>query len=298
MKERVASMFQRSPAESAYLAHDYERRDGEEKSRILWQKVETSRYAELPGFRRSAALVPALTLVGGLLRRGRRTFSARTDVLEPRTKLSHPFGVVAAAEFRADPGTRAGGVLDGAPILVRLSISGHPDEGGFSPSMAIKFFIDGFPSVNVHLTASIDGQEGDQDFFRDPLTNILPTPTSAAGKLSRPLLARIIGQEDPFRMDIDHLAFRDRSGAICYDCEAPHQILFRPRLTSAPQRAGDFREALMAIPAASELYEAWVRYAPDGELVRAGAVVTTSEFVASEFGDRVLHFHHRRRGVE
>lgn len=297
MKERVASMFHRSPTESAYLAHDYERRDAEEKLGILWQKVVASRYSELPGFHRSAALVPALKLVGGLLRRGRRTFSARTDVLEPRTKLSHPFGVVAAAEFRADPGARAGGVLDGAPILVRLSISGHPEEGGFSPSMAIKFFIDGFPSVNVHLTASIDGQEGDQDFFRDALTNILPTPSSSAGKLSRPLLARIIGQEDPFRMDIDHLAFRDRSGAICYDSAAPHQILFRPKLASMPQ-AGDFREALMTIPASSELYEAWVRYTADGELIRAGAVVTTSEFVASEFGDRVLHFHHRRRGVD
>jgi hypothetical protein len=282
--------------ESAYLVHDYERRDAEEKARILWQKVVASRYADLPGFRRSAALLPALRLVGGLLRRGRRTYSARTDVLEPRTKLSHPFGVVAAAEFRADPDTRAGGVLDGAPILVRLSISGHPEEGGFSPAMAIKFFIDGFPSVNLHLTTSIDGQEGEHEFFRDPLTNILPMPSSSAGRLSRPLLARIIGQEDPFRMDIDHLAFRDRSGAICYDSPAPHQIVFRPRRTS--QRAADFREALMTIPAASELYEAWVRYAADGELVRVGAVVTTSEFVASEFGDRVLHFHHRRRGVD
>lgn len=278
----------------SYLAHDYERRAAEEKLAILWQKVVSSRYGELPAFRRSAALVPALKLVGGLLRGGRRTFSARTDVLEPRTKLSHPFGVVAAGEFRADPG--AGGVLDGAPILVRLSISGHPAEGGFSPSMAIKFFIDGFPSVNVHLTASIDGQEGDQDFFRDPLTNILPTPSSAAGRLSRPLLARIIRQEDPFRMDIDHLAFRDRSGAICYGREAPYQIVFRPRLTSP--RGGDFREALMTIPAATSLYEAGVRYSAGGELIRAGTVVTISEFVASEFGDRVLHFHHRRRGVD
>lgn len=281
---------------NSYLPHDYERRDAGAKQDILWQKLLASRYAELPAPHRSASPLQALKLVGGLLRNGRKTFSARTDVLEPRTKLSHPFGVVAAAEFRADPDTRAGGVLDGAPILVRLSISGHPEEGGFSPSMAIKFFIDGFPSVNVHLTASIDGQEGEQDFFRDSLTNILPTPSSPAGKLSRPLLARIIRQEDPFRMDIDHLAFRDCRGAINYECEAPHQILFRPSLTS-PQ-TGDFRDALMTIPAASELYEAWVRYAADGELIRAGTVVTTSEFVASEFGDRVLHFHHRRRGVD
>lgn len=277
--------------------HDYEYREAEEKQAILWRKVLDSRYSELPAFRRSADLIPALKLVGGLLRGGRRTYSAHTDVLEPRTKLSHPFGVVATAEFRGDPVTRAGGVLDGAPLLVRLSISGHPEEGGFSPSMTVKFLISGFPSVNLHLMTSIDGQEADHDFFRDPLTNILPSPTSPAGKLSRPLLARIIRQENPFRMDIDHLAFRDRSGAICYDPKPPYQVIFRPTLTSLPQTE-DFREALTTIPASTELYEAWVRYSADGELTRAGAVVTSTEFVASEFGDRVLHFHHRRWGVD
>jgi hypothetical protein len=291
-------MFRRPSTDSAYLPHDFESRDAEEKLTILWQKVIASRYPVLPDLRRPAGVLPAIRLVGGLLRHGRRTFSARTDVLEPRTKLSHPFGVVAAAEFRADPGTRAGGVLDGAPILVRLSISGDPEQGGFSPAMTVKFLITGFPSVNLHLTTSIDGQEGDRDFFRDPLTNILPPPSSPAGRLSRPLLARIIRQEDPFRMDVDHLAFRDRSGAISYHSKPPYQVIFRPRLTIPPQTADDFREALTKIPASSELYEAWVRYAGDGPQIRAGAVVTSSEFVASEFGDRVLHFHHRRRGVD
>jgi hypothetical protein len=99
-------------------------------------------------------------------------------------------------------------------------------------------------------------------------------------------------------MDVDHLAFRDRSGAICYDRRPPYQVVFRPRLTSPPQTADDFRGALTRIPASSELYEAWLRYTADGELIRAGTIVTSSEFVASEFGDQVLHFHHRRRGVD
>ncbi|GLY93853.1 hypothetical protein [Actinoplanes sp. NBRC 103695] len=276
---------------------EYESRAAEEKQTILWREVLGSRYADLPALRRSAGPLQALRLVGGLLRRGRRTYSSRTDVLEPRTKLSHPFGVVAAAEFRAGPDPRAGGVLDGAPALVRLSISGHPEEGGYSPSMTLKFLIDGFPSVNLHLMTSIDGQQGEYDFFRDPLTNILPVPASPAGKLSAPLLARIIGQENPFRMDVDHLAFRDRTGAICYDPKPPHQVVFRPKL-SLPRTAGDFREALSTIPPATELYEAWVRYSADGDLTRAGTVVTSTEFVASDFGDRVLHFHHRRWGVD
>ncbi|MFI9380093.1 hypothetical protein [Kutzneria sp. NPDC052558] len=290
-------MIARPSAPSTFLPHDYESREAAEKLAILWQKVASTRYSALPDLRRSAGLLPALKLVGGLLRRGRRTFSARADVLEPRTKLSHPFGVVAAAEFRADPGARAGGVLDGAPILLRLSISGHPEEGGFSPSAAVKFLISGFPSVNLHLTTSIDGQQRYHDFFRDPLTNILPPPSSPAGKLSRPVLAWIIRQEDPFRMDVDHLAFRDRSGAICYDGKPHHQVIFRPRLAGRPRMEGDFRRALATIPASSEIYEVWVRYAADGELVRAGSVVTSTEFVASVFGDRALHFHHRRRGV-
>lgn len=277
--------------------HDYEARGAEEKQAILWREVLDSRYAELPALRRSAGPLQALSLVAGLLRRGRRTYSMRTDVMEPRTKLSHPFGVVAAAEFRADPDTRAGGVLGGAPALVRLSISGHPEEGGFSPSMTLKFLIDGFPSVNLHLMTSIDGQQGEYDFFRDPLTNILPMPASPAGKLSGPLLARIIGQENPFRMDVDHLAFRDRAGAISYDPRPPYQVVFRPEL-SLPRTAGDFREALTTVPPATELYEAWVRYSADGDLTRAGTVVTTTEFIASDFGDRVLHFHHRRWGVD
>lgn len=279
------------------LPYDYESRDAEEKLAILWQKAGESRYADLPALRRSAGPLTALRLVGGLLRRGRRTYATHTDVLEPRTKLSHPFGVVAAAEFRPDPDNPAGGVLNGAPALVRLSISGHPEKGGFSPSMTLKLLIDGFPSVNLHLMTSIDGQPDDHDFFRDPLTNILPAPVSAAGKLSAPLLARIIGQRNPFRMDVDHLAFRDRSGAISYDPKPPYQVVFRPRL-SPLRTTGDFRAALTMIPAGAELYEAWVRYAPGGDLTRAGAVVTTTEFIASEFGDRVLHFHHRRWGVD
>ncbi|MEV7285040.1 hypothetical protein AB0O01_10860 [Streptomyces sp. NPDC093252] len=286
------------PAATAHLAHDYERHSAADKQRMLWQRVLASRYPVLPAPRRVTGPVPAARIVKGLLAGGRGTFRRHLDTTEPRTKLSHPLGVVATAEFRGLPGVRAGGVLDGCPLLVRLSIGGHPEEGGFSPAMAVKFLIDGHPSVNLHVTASIDGQEGPQDFFRDPLTNILPEPVSAAGRLSRPLLARVIGLPDPFRMDIDHLTFRDRTGAINYGGAPPHQILFRPALSPRPRWRADVREELMTVAAGSALYAAEVCHAPGGEFTSVGSVVTTSEFAASEFGDRVLHFHHRRRGVD
>jgi hypothetical protein len=85
---------------------------------------------------------------------------------------------------------------------------------------------------------------------------------------------------------------------IRYGGRPPYQVIFRPSRTSPPQAAADFREDLTKIPASSELYEAWIRYAADDEPIRAGAVVTSSEFIASEFGDRVLHCHHRRWGVD
>ncbi|MET8826322.1 hypothetical protein ABZX40_30405 [Streptomyces sp. NPDC004610] len=289
-------------AATARLGHDYERRTGEDKQRLLWQLVLASRYPVLPAPRRVSGLLPALRIAKGLLLGGRDTFRLPVDALEPRTKLSHPLGVVATAEFRARSGAAAGagagGVLDGCPVLVRLSISGHPEEGGFSPSMAVKFLIDGHPSVNLHVTASADGQEGPQEFLRDPLTNILPEPLSPAAKLSRPLLARVIGLPDPFRTDIDHLTFRDRSGAIDYSGRAaPHQILFRPSLSPRPPWRADFREELMTVATGSELYTAQVSYAPGGGFTPIGSLVTTSGFAASAFGDRSLHFQHRRRGV-
>lgn len=291
-------MTRNAPARTAPLPHDYERLTGEEKQAILWRRVVDTRYPELPALDQPGGLLAALRLTGALVRHDRRTYALRADVREPRTRLSHPFGVVAKAELVAVDGARAGGVLDGAPLLVRLAISGDPAKDGFAPAMSVKFFIKGFPAVNLQVAASIDGQGADREFFRDPLSNILPPPRSAAGRQSRPLLAWLIGQDDPFRLDLDHLVFRDRSGAINYACRIPHRIEFRPRRTLDAGERHDFRAALMSIPPGSALYDVWLNHDPAGAPMHVGAVVTTSEFVASEFGDRVLHFHHRRRGFD
>lgn len=275
---------------TASLPFSYESRSGEQKLELLWERVLASRYEVLPPLKRIGVL-DAVRGAGALWRTWRETYRTTRDILPARDKLSHPHGVVGRGEYVASE--PCGGVLDGAPVLFRLALAGHPDDAGFQPGLAVKFLIDGHPSVNVHAAHSLD-PEPDWDFFAVPLSQRLDDPVSPPGKASKLFVSLLTRTRDALLLDLDHLVFRDRRGVIASDYRVPHTISFRSELACPLDRGEDFRNVLGVIPPGTGLYQVWLQRSPKGAPQRVGTVVMRSRLIASSFGDRVLHFHHRR----
>lgn len=82
------------------------------------------------------------------------------------------------------------------------------------------------------------------------------------------------------------------------DVSAPYQITLQPtaEITSAYKAVinDDMRLGLGQIAAGSVLFEVQVRESASAEPEVIGSIVTESEFLASEFGDKSLFFQHMR----
>lgn len=83
------------------------------------------------------------------------------------------------------------------------------------------------------------------------------------------------------------------------DAAAPYEIVFVPAPEATRQFEAvskkDMRLALAeSIPEGTVLYAVQVREDADSELTLLGELVTESEFVASEYGDKRLFFQHMR----
>lgn len=217
-----------------------------------------------------------------------RTFATASDERAPRTKIFHPFGSVAKVRYEARGGHPYTGLFEtGGEGLARLSLA--TDEKTYIPGIAMKLFVQGGPSVNVHAIPSFDPQTS-RDFFERAPSNEIPPPSNVAIKLFSKLARRIA---DPLRRPVDHLAAVRPDGACVSDPVAPRRIHFRPAEVHFPaDSTADFRDLLATIPAGTVIYAVHAE-TPEGE-VHIGDVRTCSPFVASEWGDRVLHFQHAR----
>ncbi len=217
-----------------------------------------------------------------------RTFSEASDVRAPRTKIFHPFGTVATVRYEARSGHPFTGLFaTGAEGLARLSLA--TDDETYIPGIAMKLFVQGRPSVNVHAIPSFEPQTS-RDFFARSPSNEIPPPTATPIKLFSKLAARIA---DPLRRPVDHLAAVGPDGAAVAQPRAPRRIHFRPAEVHFPaDSTADFRDLLATVPVGTIIYAVYAE-TPDGE-VHIGDVRTLSPFVASEWGDRVLHFKHER----
>lgn len=97
-----------------------------------------------------------------------------------RGKVIHALGTVAPVTFRSSESHPFTGLFAGkeAVGLVRLSIAAPPTLAGFTPGMALKFFIDGGPSMNLQVMSSLEGQGQNYNFFLNSFSNSLPPITS------------------------------------------------------------------------------------------------------------------------
>lgn len=217
-----------------------------------------------------------------------RTFSTPSDVRPPRTKLFHPFGSVATVVYEPIDGHPFTGLFaTGGEGLARLSLA--TDADAYVPGIALKLFVQGEPSVNVHAIPSFEPQAS-RDFFERAPSNEIPPPTALAIKLFSKLAQKVA---DPLRRPVDHVAAVLPDGTPVAAPVAPRRIHFRPAEVHFPADAeADFRALLATIPPGTVIYT--VHAETDQGEVAIGRVRTRSTFVASDWGDRVLHFEHAR----
>lgn len=268
---------------------------GREKQERLWREAAALPYRRLPALG-SAGVGGSF---GDTLRAFNKKLLDRTfaspeagesrDVREPRTKIFHPFGAVAKVAFVPAAGHRYTGVLaSGAPGIARLSLA--TDDATYIPGIGLKLLVDGGASLNVHAIPSFDGQNS-RDFFERAPSTTIPPPSNVALKLfSR--FARSIA--DPLSRSVAHLGARDAAGQAPLAPSAPQRLVFRPADVHLPSgSAADFRDQLAAVAPGSVIYRVFAE-GPTQAPVHVGDVRTESPFVASSFGDRVLHFVHTR----
>jgi hypothetical protein len=241
------------------------------------------------------------------------TFDTVSDEMpEGRRKLLRPAGIVATFTFEADypetpaePGIGRSGPYTGllapgrGPVagVLRLSDNGVKS---FNPAVAIKFLVDGKPSVNTLAAVSMDGQGDDHNFFSHPITSHLEPPTSLGAKVIWDLFGLV--KKDPSLLPLDNLSATNADGTPVDAAtqRAPYELYYvghgelAKRFDAKPH---EYRQDLHALGPGAVLYDVFARAAP-GDAPNArekiGQITLTSTPVATKAGDERLFFQHNR----
>ena len=265
----------------------------------LWKRVEQSEYGNLPPLRAplsrpvSAVLILLRIFVDWAYRNSTvfRPFVDRDDVRPERTKLFHPFGTVAKAQFAPVANTTYDGLFrSGALCLIRLSLGS--DTQNYVPGISVKFFVKNKPSLNVVGVPCLDGQESHDFFAREPTTSF-PASVGPAralegtlGCVSRP---RNINTR---KVSIVTLGQVQNDGTEIPNGRAPDALTFRNPSRHLAADTQDFRAGIGAVCQPGDvLYEVWDSSNKLGELK------LETNFKASTFGDRELSFHHQQSPI-
>jgi len=282
-----------------------------QKVDAMWNdKIVATRYGNLPPLT-SPGILDLLTLAS-------TSFTIRSltndgDELDAgHRKLVHAFG--AEARFRLVPGKErhdySGIFQSGSDCVIgRLSVATKPSRTSVVPALALKIFLTGHQSVNLHVMNSTDGQKS-HNFFEMPFSNIIPPPDSFAKRMLQELFRKAavaFGAKDPAptHLTLEHLAGIRLDGTPVTAPKTPFRLIFQPTPAARASMEGatvqtDFRNNLSRFPVGQAMYDV---YAFDegepfadpttGKLV--GQLVTTSGIVASSYGDEKLNFQHNMK---
>lgn len=296
----------RTPA-SAPL--NYEAMKACEKQEALWEKVQTSEYKDLPAYRRLH--IPELWKMS---RQEIGLKGSRHSDFAPKgwKKYLHARGALAKVKVVAKE-NKYTGIFQGAECaLIRLSLTYKVNGSkAVAPGLAFKVLRDGVSSANVSALVSLDGQERDYNFFKHPLSNIVPAGNDIGQKLVHRIFRKVT--KYPEELLASDMALVDAQGVKTRNLKAPRQMFFVPtgdlKFSSEEH---DVRDDFLSIPEGTLLYKIYLlsdkhkdfdyadytdekaaEFLKDSQYV--GDIVTTSEFLASEFGDDGLFFRHQLR---
>ncbi|QDK46525.1 hypothetical protein DOM22_15795 [Bdellovibrio sp. ZAP7] len=296
-----------NPRFPASTPENYKALSACEKQEVLWKQIQESAYKQLPDYK---AL--GLTQIIGMGRQEVAIKGSRFDDFAPKgwTKFLHARASITKVKIVPHQ-NKYSGLFQGADCgLLRLSLTSAVKSGRpVAPGLALKLLRDGTFSTNVSALVSLDGQDQDYNFFKYPMSNIVPIGTSIGQKLVHKIFLN--ASPYPEELAIRGFAELDQKGHLVTDVRSPRQVFFVPseKLTFSSD-PHDVRNDFVTIPVNTVIYQIravpekykdfnYADYAPenvkrllqDSELV--ADVVTTSEFVSSSFGDDGIFFRHQ-----
>jgi hypothetical protein len=275
----------------AALPDNYQSRYAIEKQALLWKNTLDAEYMTLPPYvDKDWDFI--LSHIGALFRL-EETFEHVSDEMpKHKTKLTHNYGVLAHMRFfPAEDSPFTGIYGSGGVGLIRLSMTADP-SGGYIQAMALKFLVDGAPSVNLHLMNNLDGQGDNWNFFAGPFSNKLPHATSKPVVVLEKIFEMVKNPAN--ELPVEHLAKIDSEGTVYKEFRAPEQLFFEPdqslRHVIDPESRDDFRETLKTVVGEGELGQLYGMLGKQRILI--GSIYVESELVASQYADEVLFFQH------
>jgi hypothetical protein len=290
-----------SAANGSALPADYQTWRAQAKLDFLWeQRILPSQYTALPRLKKIDILGLFLTPLKTKMDR------SSDEAPESWQKALHAHGTVAKVRFRPDPETPFTGLFKGADYgLLRLSVTGDPAARGFAPGLALKLLVDGKPAANLSALVSLEGQGKNYNLLANEFSNIVPEATRLGPKLINLLFRRV--SRFPTQLYLQDFAAVTQTGQTEPQPHHPDQIFLVPNpALQFPTTPHDFRQDFATVSAGTLLFDVYgvdpkrgsdqligkPEYRQQAELI--GQIETTSEFVASDYGDRRLFFRHQR----
>lgn len=281
-----------SGASFAQLPPDYQGLNAQEKQQVLWRNIAASPYGQMPALNFRGGPTLRQIFFSGIA----NAFTSPVDeIVSTRSKIIHKWGSAVLVEFRPASGHPYTGIFaSGAHGVARLSLALPFQPGGeFVPGLAVKFLVDGQPSLNVTVMEKLEGQGTDTNYFRAPFSNILPDPEKLGTKFGTFAFERFV--EDAIHLDVNHLSAVSANGTAVEKPRAPYQLIFQPAPgQSISSTSPDFRAELAKIPAGTSIYEIYGKDTQNAgsAVYKIGELVTSSAFVASAYEDEILYFQH------
>lgn len=229
----------------------------------------------------------------------RMSFEHCSDELpEGRVKLLHRHGAVAPVRFEVREDTPLTGLLgSGAEGLMRFSDA----SGGaiMTPSVALKFPLDGKASLNFFALPCAERDARSRDFFATPLSNAASPPQRMDEKL---LAARFQKTAKTLRaprlharyLPLHELAESCVSGEVVGPPCVPDRLELHATAEAreACARAEDWRTGLATLERGARVYDVRFAMGLDAAAEPLGAIVLESTPVCSRYGDERLFFQH------
>lgn len=176
---------------------------------------------------------------------------------------------------------------------MRVSLAAKPQGDTTTPGLAVKFLIDGHPSLNFMSMYSLDGQKG-YNFFKNDFSNFLEPPQNPLLKTLASVFSLV--SIDPTKIDVSFLASRRTNGELVPSEQrvAPYQIFLLPNREELnfADAEHEVRDDFATIAPGTRLYTVYALLKGSNQRVEMGTIETKDRFVASSFGDSRLFFRH------
>ena len=281
-----------------------------EKQSVLWDRVVSSEYKDLPSYEK-LGLAQVLKMAVQPIRKKMNKESDFAPI--GWKKYLHKRAVVAKVKFTSLEDHPYTGFFKGTDCaLLRLSVTYRPDPNDnepVAPGLALKAFRDGAPSANISALYTLMGQGQNYNFFEKPLSNIVPRGHSAGEKVIHWIFRKVT--KYPEELNMQHMSKVREAGKVIESPYAPTQIFFVPnkQKLSFSQDYHDIRDDLLKIKKETVLYKVYAIAESDKynnfynyniedisknlkDAQPIGEISTTSRFIASEFGDTGIFFKH------